>query len=219
MAYCEPAAVVHPKPGEPPCFIPAPSCAPWSPWLALVLLLGGRPLQAGGAPPASPTPACPDAGPSPSLACDKEILLAIRDDLAPSNYWGLRRHWHADIPVAAFLGVTVSDVVPRVISINLHDIWFLVPLSGPIPPELGRLTQLQDLRLGENRLTGPIPPELGQLTQLQDLRLGRNGLTGPIPPELGQLARLTYLDLAHNQLSGPHSARTGASDPAAGFAS
>jgi hypothetical protein len=33
-------------------------------------------------------------------------------------------------------------------------------LSGPIPPEPGRLTSLEFLQLHKNRLSGPIPPEL-----------------------------------------------------------
>ena len=36
--------------------------------------------------------------------------------------------------------------------------------------ELGQLTRLQGLRLQTNQLTGWIPPELGRLTQLRVLR-------------------------------------------------
>ena len=75
-------------------------------------------------------------------------------------------------------------------------------LSGPIPPELGQLAQLEQLYLDSNSLSGPIPPELGQLAQLEQLYLDSNSLSGPIPPELGQLAQLEYLDLASNSLSG-----------------
>ena len=44
-------------------------------------------------------------------------------------------------------------------------------LNGPIPPELGKLTNLVHLDLCMNDLTGSIPPELGNLTNLQDLSL------------------------------------------------
>ena len=37
------------------------------------------------------------------------------------------------------------------------------------------------LLLGGNQLTGEIPPELGNLTQLQNLDLRQNQLTGEIP--------------------------------------
>jgi len=49
-------------------------------------------------------------------------------------------------------------------------------LSGPIPPELGNLSQLESLQLGVGHLTGPIPAELGNLSQLKTLELHYNDL-------------------------------------------
>ena len=80
-------------------------------------------------------------------------------------------------------------------------------LSGGIPPELGQLAKLEELRLGDG-LAGAIPPELGQLANLKELQLG-NGLTGPIPPELGRLVHLEELRLG-NELTGPVSPELGA---------
>ena len=54
-------------------------------------------------------------------------------------------------------------------------------LTGPIPPELGNLTNLTALALQSNELTGPVPPELGNLTNLTELDLNENELTGSIP--------------------------------------
>ncbi len=77
---------------------------------ALALVLGaGRPLQAGGAVP--PAPACPEAGPSPSLACDKEILLAVRGTLSNTTARVLKS-WQPDAPLADFTGVTVGGTRP-----------------------------------------------------------------------------------------------------------
>ena len=76
-------------------------------------------------------------------------------------------------------------------------------LTGPIPPELGNLEQLQVLSLWDNSHTGPIPPELGNLDHLQVLSLSQNSLTGPIPPELGNLEQLERLTLRNNSLTGP----------------
>ena len=75
-------------------------------------------------------------------------------------------------------------------------------LSGPIPPELGNLDQLQELFLSRNSLSGPIPPELGNLEQLRWLILSDNSLSESIPPELGNLGQLQELFLAQNSLSG-----------------
>jgi Leucine-rich repeat (LRR) protein len=52
-----------------------------------------------------------------------------------------------------------------------------------------------------NQLTGSIPPEIGNLTNLTWLDLGNNGLTGSIPPEIGNLTNLTHLNLRYNQLN------------------
>ena len=76
-------------------------------------------------------------------------------------------------------------------------------LTGPIPPELGNLANLTSLDLSFNQLTGPIPPELGNLSKLQFLNLGDNQLTSPIPSELGNLSKLGALELGGNQLTGP----------------
>ena len=56
-----------------------------------------------------------------------------------------------------------------------------IGLSGPISPEIGRLTSLQHLDLRDNQLSGPVPAEIGRLTSLQYLNLGGNQLSGPVP--------------------------------------
>ena len=61
-------------------------------------------------------------------------------------------------------------------------------------------TTVLDLR--NNQLTGPIPPEIGYLTNLTLLYLYENQLTGSIPSEIGNLTNLTYLKLSSNQLTG-----------------
>ena len=79
-------------------------------------------------------------------------------------------------------------------------------LSGPIPPELGNLSSLNDLMLssyeGGTQLCGTIPVELSNLKKLTHLEVSNSLVTGPIPPELGNLTNLIYLDLTHSPLSG-----------------
>lgn len=48
-------------------------------------------------------------------------------------------------------------------------------------------------RLYENNLTGAIPPSLGSLTSLQELKLEKNFLSGSIPGSLGNITTLQYL--------------------------
>ena len=61
-------------------------------------------------------------------------------------------------------------------------------LSGPIPPELGNLANLEELFLSGNQLSGAIPTELGSLSKLQGLFLSGNQLTGCIPVEIAGVA-------------------------------
>ncbi|THF99462.1 hypothetical protein TEA_016334 [Camellia sinensis var. sinensis] len=121
---------------------------------------------------------------------------------------------------------------------------YALDISGEIPNELFMLKELQNLNLAQNVLSGPIPPEIGQLTnmnylsfawcllaltrkqsfnhileqwgrkiyaldisgeipnelfmlkELQNLNLAQNVLSGPIPPEIGQLTNMNYLSFA-----------------------
>ena len=83
-------------------------------------------------------------------------------------------------------------------------------LTGVIPSELGRLTNLRVLDLDYNyRLTGAIPAELGNLTELWDLSLSWTDLTGPIPGALGNLVNLRTLSLSQNDLTGAIPAELG----------
>lgn len=47
--------------------------------------------------------------------------------------------------------------------------------------------------LQNNQLTGPIPSELGQLSELETLDLSGNRFSGEIPASLGFLIHLNYL--------------------------
>lgn len=82
-------------------------------------------------------------------------------------------------------------------------------LNGDIPPEIGNLSNLQQLILSNNQLSGSIPPEIGNLSNLQYLFLYRNQLSGSIPPEIGNLSNLQLLILFYNTLSGSIPAEIG----------
>ena len=86
--------------------------------------------------------------------------------------------------------------------------------TGPIPPELGNLTQLYSLTLWRNTLTGPIPPELANLHNAARIHIDENlvldestgeltgGLSGSIPAELGNLSDIKILNFSENGLTG-----------------
>ena len=110
--------------------------------------------------------------------------------------WKDSTNWLTSEPVNDWEGITVEGGHITKIILGLNG------LTGPIPPELGNLSQLKFLSICSNKLTGPIPPELGNLTQLTGLYFDTNNLAGSIPPELGNLSNLRGLNLIRNDLTG-----------------
>ena len=115
-------------------------------------------------------------------ARDWDALIALFNHTNGLN-WSIRHSWLTDRPLNNWYGVE-ADADGRVRKIDLDE----NNLEGEIPPAIGQLEGLEELRLGINKLSGPLPPELGQLDKLHTLRLTSNNLSGPIPPEMGQMA-------------------------------
>ncbi|XP_058209724.1 probable leucine-rich repeat receptor-like serine/threonine-protein kinase At3g14840 isoform X5 [Rhododendron vialii] len=76
-------------------------------------------------------------------------------------------------------------------------------LPGTLPPELTRLTHLQDIDLTRNYLSGTIPLEWGSMMELKKISLLGNRITGRIPKELANINTLAIITVEFNQLSGP----------------
>ena len=138
--------------------------------------------------------AVPDPADNPGLVGDCMVLLEIRDALAGT----VTLNWNAFRAVTNWEGITVSGTPGRVTKLLTTR----RNLSGSIPSGLSRLSALEELNLGGNRLTGEIPSALGDLTRLERLTLYGNRLTGEIPSELGNLSRLERLMLYSNRLTG-----------------
>ena len=131
---------------------------------------------------------------NPELVSDCEALLLGRDTLAENG----SLNWSATNPISQWDGVRLGGAPRRVTELYLRN----RQLSGTIPAELGRLSNLEHLRLYGNRMSGEIPPELGSLSNLMTLDLGDNHLYGHIPSELTNLTDLTHVQLHNNQLEG-----------------
>ena len=139
---------------------------------------------------------------------DRAALVAFFQATDGPN-WTNNEKWLTDAPLGEWYGVE-TDRSGRVTSLVLEAtrdeqtnerVW--PNLTGPIPPDLGRLSRLEVLSLRGNNLRGPIPRELGTLDRLTKLDLSSNRrVNGPIPAELGTLARLEYLDLDGTGVSG-----------------
>ena len=120
-------------------------------------------------------PACgkavPNYGQAPGLLRDCRALLAAKDALRGTG----TLDWGVDTTIAEWDGLRVE--YDRVVALSLDN----KSLSGTIPPELGRLGWLEELRLSGNSLTGRIPPALASPIWLGEVRLSGNNLTGCIP--------------------------------------
>ncbi|MYE54836.1 MAG: hypothetical protein F4X34_06525, partial [Chloroflexi bacterium] len=131
-----------------------------------------------------------------TVATDRAALVAFYNATNGDN-WTSNTNWLSDKPLNEWHGVgTRSDGRVRYVILEGYN------LTGSIPPEIGNLTALTDLRLSGNSLSGSIPPELGNLTGLDFLWLSENSLSGSIPPELGNLTNASWLMLDDNQLTG-----------------
>ncbi|XP_062101250.1 LRR receptor-like serine/threonine-protein kinase HSL2 [Humulus lupulus] len=76
-------------------------------------------------------------------------------------------------------------------------------LTGPIPSSLGNLSELTVLAIGYNSLNqSSLPPEIGKLTKLEDLFMPLSDLSGSIPETIGNLVQLKKFDVSQNQLYG-----------------
>ncbi|KAK3206719.1 hypothetical protein Dsin_020765 [Dipteronia sinensis] len=76
-------------------------------------------------------------------------------------------------------------------------------LQGRLPPELAKLTFLEEIDLTRNYLSGELPKEWASMRYLKNLSVTANGLSGEIPKEWGNFTNLLELSLEANQLSGP----------------
>lgn len=132
-----------------------------------------------------------------NTASTDRVALEALYHTADGPNWSRSANWLSDVPLGDWHGVD-TDEDGRVVELDLRR----NRLAGPVPPELGNLSNLMRLGLSGNQLTGSIPPELGRLSALQELGLSGNALVGRIPPELGELSSLRQLSLSGNQLTG-----------------
>ncbi|MYE05399.1 MAG: hypothetical protein F4Y00_10575, partial [Bacteroidetes bacterium SB0662_bin_6] len=126
---------------------------------------------------------------------ERAALVALYDATGGDN-WTENANWKSEEPVGEWYGVTVEN--GAVTEIYLHS----NNLRGELPSEIGNLTRLEGLNLGDNSLSGAIPATIGNLTSLEVLYLRLNSLSGAIPAEIANSTSLEVLVLDNNSLSG-----------------
>jgi len=72
----------------------------------------------------------------------------------------------------------------------------------PIPDDITRLAQIDQIDLSFNHLFGNLPNSFGQLQMLTYLSLSDNLFSGSIPDSFKKLSSIATLDLSVNHLSG-----------------
>ena len=109
---------------------------------------------------------------------DRAALVALYNATDGAN-WANNRNWLSDRPLNEWYGVS-TDGGGRVTGLALeHN-----ELSGPLPAELGSLSNLQVLYLyGNSTLSGPLPGSLTGLTSLTTLWLDGTALCAPTGTE------------------------------------
>ncbi len=133
-----------------------------------------------------------------AVSPDRAALVALYNATDGPNWEANQTNWLSDRPIGEWYGVT-TNAEGRVTELDLSS----NDLTGPIPPELGDLSNLMTLDLSFNKLSGQIPSDLGNLSNLTSLDLGFNrNLSGSIPRELGTLSNLEHLVLLADNLSG-----------------
>ena len=96
----------------------------------------------------------------------------------------------------SWLGVTCKE--DKVVSLSLPN----SKLSGILPADLGKLSALRRLNLGNNKFFGNLPSDFFNAKELKSLILSGNSLSGPLPLQIGKLNSLRTLDLSQNSFNG-----------------
>ncbi|KAG8092833.1 hypothetical protein GUJ93_ZPchr0012g19546 [Zizania palustris] len=102
--------------------------------------------------------------------------------------------WEKDWPLMAALGNCT-----RLFALSLSSNKF----QGVLPASVANLTAgMEQLLMNANRISGAIPPEIAKLSNLRTLALADNVLTGTIPDTIGSFHSMTGLDVSGNSISG-----------------
>ncbi|XP_057797612.1 LRR receptor-like serine/threonine-protein kinase EFR isoform X1 [Salvia miltiorrhiza] len=106
----------------------------------------------------------------------------------------------------AFRSNELSGNLPNDLCANLpviQEIYLGInQLSGQIPSNLSRCSQLGLLSLASNSFSGQIPAAVGDLKSIRILQLSRNHLSGTVPLNIFNISSLRSLYLSSNKLYG-----------------
>lgn len=105
---------------------------------------------------------------------EREALIALYNATDGDN-WAVNTNWCSDKPLNEWAGVSYWDGHVKYLALTSKG------LKGKLPEELGNLTALEGLYIGNNLLSGELPESMANLQQLKYLSIPFNNFTGSIP--------------------------------------
>jgi M6 family metalloprotease-like protein len=150
-----------------------------------------------------PPPPFTDCATQPILPVKECLALVAIYDATDGSNWREQTGWKTAPNPCDWYGVQCGEG-------HVYSLWMVGNgMAGPLPEEIGDLTNLEILTIAAQNLAGPIPASIGNLVRLRELKLNFNGLTGAIPQEFGNLTQIEILEMPHNEFSGQIPAELG----------
>ena len=118
------------------------------------------------------------------------------------DYWGLTSYSNV---VKGDYQVKIWEEEYSIVQTRIIDLTSK-KLFGKIPPEFGKLLNLEILLLQNNFLTGDLPEELWDLRKLRVLNISKNQFGGKIPVDIHKANAIQEIWFANNNFDGniPH---------------
>ena len=120
----------------------------------------------------------------------------------PESLGNLKNLFLLDLSTNYYLNGSIPKEILKLPSLSYYLDLSYNSLSGPLPSEVGAMTDLNQLILSGNQLSGQIPNSIGNCIVLEKLLLDKNSFEGSIPQSLRNMKGLTVLNLTMNNLSG-----------------
>ncbi|XP_048322418.1 putative receptor-like protein kinase At3g47110 [Ziziphus jujuba] len=134
-----------------------------------------------------------------NITTDQSALLVLKSHITHDPQNILSKNWSTSSSICDWVGVTCGAKHKRVTMLNLS----YMGLTGTVPPQLGNLSFLVELRCRNNSFHGSLPMELTRLRRLKLISFGFNNLMkGEIPSWFGLFPKLETLNLYGNQFIG-----------------
>jgi len=75
-------------------------------------------------------------------------------------------------------------------------------LSGTLPKDIGKLTDLEELKIGRNKVSGTLPFSIYALTNLEELYLKSSKISGTLSEAIGAFTELSELNIGEAKFEG-----------------